>query len=160
MTVRSRSVLAVLLGLALARGAAFAAEESPEEIRKKAKRVASYIALCETVGRVGIQVGGMLEHHPYEKAMSIYARDIARLHHQLFQKLPPPEGAEKLHKRMQDAIEAFARSADAHYKADYATSNKYRKEAMQEFLKAIAEVGRMRRDGTIPGYAPAGGGRK
>jgi hypothetical protein len=160
MATRQTSILALLCGTALLASPLAAAGESPDEIRKKAQRVNAYIALSETVGRVGIQVGGMLEHHPYEKALSIYARDIARLHHELFQKLTPPEGAEKLHKRMQDAVANFARAANAPYKADYAASNQYGKEAAGDFLQAIAEIGRLRRKGVIPGYAPAGGGRK
>lgn len=160
MANRPTSVLAALLAAAtLLAGAATAAEETPDELRKKAKRVSSYITLCETLGRVTIQVGGMLENNPYDKAVSIYARDISRLHLQFFQKLTPPEGAEMLHKRVKEAIEEFARAADAHAKADYAEGHKRRQKAIQEFLKAIAEIGRMRRKGTIPGYVPASNGR-
>jgi len=161
MANRPTFILAVLLAAVMVlSGAATAAEETPDELRKKARRVTSYITLCETIGRVAIQVGGMLGNNPYDKAVTIYARDLSRLHLQFFQKLTPPEGAEALHKRVKEAIEEFASAADAHYKADYAEGHKHRKNAIQQFLKAIAEIAKMRRKGTIPGYVPASSGRK
>ena len=135
-------------------------DETPDETRKKAKRVSSYIAFCETVGRVGIQVGGMAEHHPYDKAVVTYAREISRLHARLFEKLTPPEGAETLHKRFKEAVTEFAKAAEAHYQADYSAAHKHRQKAVRDFIRALAEIGKLRRKGTIPGYAPAGGGRK
>ena len=160
MATRPTIVLAVLFGLAAGATAAGTQDIDPDEARKKAKRITSYITFCETVGRVGIQVGGMVEHNPYDKALITYAREIGRLHVRLYSKLTPPEGAENIHKHFKDAITEFAKAAECHYKADYAAGHKHRKQAMAEFLKTVAEIGKARRKGTIPGYQPAGGGRK
>ncbi|MBL7224468.1 MAG: hypothetical protein ISS72_11515 [Candidatus Brocadiae bacterium] len=159
MAIRPTIVLAVLCGLA-AGALAGTQDIEPDEARKKAKRVTSYITFCETVGRVGIQVGGMVEHNPYDKALITYAREIGRLHVRLYSKLTPPEGAETIHKHFKEAITEFAKAAEAHSSADYATGHKHRKQAIADFLKAIAEINKLRRKGTIPGYQPAGGGKK
>jgi hypothetical protein len=158
MRTRVLCVAATLAASLAALGAT--TDETPDETRKKAKRVSSYIAFCETVGRVGIQVGGMAEHHPYDKAVVTYVREISRLHARLFAKLTPPEGAETLHKRVKDAVTEFAKAAEAHYQADYSTAHKHRQKALHDFVRALAEIGKLRRNGTIPAYAPAGGGKK
>ena len=159
MATRATVVLAVLAGLAAGPWAR-AQDTDPDEARKNAQRVTSYITFCETVGRVGIQVGGMVEHSPYDKALITYARELGRLHVRLYDKLTPPEGAEALHKHFKAAITEFALAADAHYRADYAEGHKHRKEAVGEFLKVIVEINKLKKKGTIPGYQPAGGGKK
>ena len=161
MTTRSTAFLAALLAAATALASASSTREpDPDAVRKKAQRVSSYIVFCETVARVGIQVGAMVEHHPHDKALVTYARELSRLHLRLYNKLSPPEGAETLHQRAKAAIEGAAVAADAHYKADYATARKQRKEAAGEFLKAIVEINKLKKSGAIPGYVPAGSGKK
>ena len=89
------------------------------------------------------------------EALAIYAREIGRLHARLFDKLTPPEGAEALHKRFKEAVVGFANSADAHYRTDYAEARKQRKDALGGFLKALGELAKLNRKGSIPGYVPA-----
>ena len=156
MATRTASVLVFLSGCVLVLGGTGVARGgSAEGVRTKAKRVTSYVAFCETVGRVGIQVGGMVDRHPYDKALATYAREIGRLHVRLFDKLTPPEGAEALHKRFREAVAGFARSADAHYRTDYAEARKQRKDALAGFLKALGELAKLKRKGVIPGHVPA-----
>ena len=161
MAIRPTSALGALLIAAVAFGGASSTrDEDPDAVRKKAQRVSSYITFCETIARVGIQVGGMVEHHPYDKALITYARELSRLHGRLYSKLTPPQGAETLHKHFKAAVEGSAKAADAHYKADYAAGHKYRKEAVGDFLKALVEINKLKRKGAIPGYVPAGSGGK
>ena len=161
MATRTAFGLVILTGgLLVCGGVRVARGGEASEVRKNAKRVTSYIALCETVSRVGIQVGGMLDHHPYDKAMATYAREIGRLHVRFFNKLTPPAGAEGVHKRFTQSVLGFALAADAHYRADYAEARKQRKEAIDAFLRALGELRRLVRKGVIPGYVPAASGRK
>ncbi|MFW6161987.1 MAG: hypothetical protein ACODAJ_04410 [Planctomycetota bacterium] len=161
MAIRPATGLAALLSAAVAfAGASSTREEGPDTLRKRAQAVSSYIVFCETVARVGLQVGGMVERNPYEKPLVVYARELTRLHVRLYSKLTPPPGAETLHQRFKAAVEGAARAAKAHAKADYATAQKHRKQALGDFLKAIAEINRLKKTGTIPGYVPASSGKK
>jgi hypothetical protein len=130
------------------------------EARKKAKRVTSYVVLAETIARVSVQVGGMVERNPYDKALATYARELARLHAKLYAKLTPPPGAEDLHKEVQEAINDFAAASDAHAAGNYRAAHKRRQKAVRQFAKSLLEVLKLKKDGTIPGYAPASGPRR
>ena len=161
MSTRPTCVLGVLLVAAAAMGGATSTrDEDPDATRKQAQRVSSYIFFCETVARVGIQVGGMVETHPYDRALVTYSRELSRLHLRLYSKLTPPQGAEMLHKRFKAAIEGAAKAAEAHHKADYATAHKQRAEAAGDFLKALVEIHSLKKKGTIAGYVPAASGSK
>ena len=161
MVGRSIRLTAAFLGAALVLGPALPGYGgTAAEARKKAKRVTSYVVLAETIARVSGQVGGMVERHPYEKALATYARELGRLHAKLYAKLTPPEGAEKLHSEFQEAINEFATASDAHAAGDYRTAHKYRQKALRQFAKSLLEVLKLKKSGTIPGYAPASSPKK
>ena len=121
-----------------------------DDARKKAQRVSSYVLVAETITRVGLQVGRMLETHPYDKALSRYARELGRLHAKLYAGLTPPPGADDLHRHFREAVAGFAKSAEAHCAADYAAARGHREKCLRDFTRALAEVVKLRREGTIP----------
>jgi hypothetical protein len=136
--------------MALAAGARLARGGEANEARKKAERVASYVCLAETVARVGLQVGGMLAQHPFDRALSTYARELGRLHESFYAKLAPPEGAEDLHRRFKEAVTSFTKAAEAHCAADYAAARKWRDENTRDFLKALVELAKLQKEGIVP----------
>ena len=161
MASRSMILTTLCLGAALVLGPALSGSGgTAAEARKRAKRVTSYVVLAETIARVSVQVGGMVERQPYDKALATYARELGRLHAKLYAKLTPPQGAEKLHKEFQEAISEFATASDAHAAGDYRTAHKYRQKAVRQFAKALLEVLKLKKNGTIPGYAPASSPKK
>jgi hypothetical protein len=149
----TRPLLGVTLLLAIA-ATRVAQGSDADEARKKAQRVASYVCLAETVSRVGLQVGGMLALHPFDRALATYARELGRLHESFYAKLTPPEGAETLHKSFKEAVTGFAKSAEAHCATDYATARKWRDECLRDFTKALAEVAKLQQQGIVPTIAP------
>jgi hypothetical protein len=139
------AAVAAVLGLAApGRGG------TADEARKKAERATSYVLLAETVTRTSLQTAGMLDRQPFDKALAFYARGLGRLHVQLYEKLTPPEGTEGLHKQVQEAVDEFALMAEAHYSADYPTSRKHRENCVKEFLQALAELQKLKRQGVVP----------
>jgi hypothetical protein len=118
--------------------------------KKQAKRVTSYVLLAETIARVGIQVGGMLDQHPYDRVLCRYARELGRLHARLFSELTAPPGAESLHRKFTEAIKGFAAAAEAYCAADYPTAAKHRQKCIREFNKSLIELIKMKQRGTIP----------
>lgn len=150
MVVRQPSVVtlwAVVLGFFAGAVCRAGASEDP---KKKAERVSSYVVLADTITRIGLQVGGMLEKHPYDKALCQYAKELGALHAKAVLRLTPPEGAEDLHAAFKEAVLAFAQAADAHASGDYATGRRYREKCVKEFNKAILEVVKLRKEGVIP----------
>ena len=161
MTVRLASFAATCAIATLALGATGTRNgDSPDDARTKAKRATSYVLLAEAIARVAIQVGGMTDREPYDKAIATYARSLGRLHAKFLAKLNPPEGAETLHKKVKEAGAEFARMAEAHYKADYATARKHREKCLKQFTQALLEVARMKRQGVIPSMSHGGGKRR
>jgi len=137
----------LVLALAVARGSHAGQQEDP---KKKAQRVTSYVLLAEAITRVGIQVGAMLDQHPYDPALTRYARDLGRLHAKAIEKLTPPEGAEALHESFKAAVLDFSKAAEAYCAADYTTARRHRDACVRDFTKALAEVAKLKREGAIP----------
>ncbi|NQT52766.1 hypothetical protein HQ576_11970 [bacterium] len=158
MTIRDTSVLAIGVTLLLATGHAFSGSEADDALRK-AKRATSYVMLAETVSRVSLQVGGMTDREPFDKALAWYARSLGRLHVQLYDKLTPPEGVESLHAKYKSAVAEFAQMAEAHYKADYPTARKHREKCVKEFIQAVGQLAKLKRDGVMPSVSHGGGRR-
>jgi hypothetical protein len=152
MTGHRTSLLAFLCLLAgtllSAARAGYGGED--DEARKKAERVASYVCLAETVSRVGLQVGAMLDAHPQDRALTTYAQELARLHENLYAKLTPPEGAEVLHKKFRDALTNFSKAAEGYAAADYTSAAKYRGECIRDFNAALVQVIKMKQRGALP----------
>jgi len=121
-----------------------------DEAKKRAQRISSYVVLTGAIARVGLQVNGMLEKHPYEQPLARYARELSRLHAKLFAGLTPPPGAEGLHKDFKRAVAGFAKAADAHCDGDYAAANKHRRACLRDFTRALAEVVKLKQEGAIP----------
>lgn len=120
------------------------------DTRKKAERVSAYVTLAETITRVGLQVGGMLERHPYDRPLMVYARDLGRLHAKAMVNLTPPEGAEDVHRHFKEAVACFALAADAHCSGDFPTARTHREKCAREFNRALIEVIKLRKEGAIP----------
>jgi len=124
--------------------------DEAKDAKKKAERVASYVTLVETITRVGIQVGAMLEKHPFDRALGIYTRDLGRLHAKALGNLTPPEGAESLHEKFKDAVLAFARMGEAFCAGDYPTARKQREDCVRDFNRALLEAIRLKKEGVVP----------
>jgi len=138
-----------LMGVAMA--TTFApAQGADKETQKRAKAVSSYVVLCETISRIGIQVGVMLQRHPYDKALARYARDLGQLHARFMTNLKPPPGAEDLHRKFTQAVANFARSARARYEGDYPTARSFGDKCMKNFAESIEEVLKLKKRGVIP----------
>ena len=161
MSPRLASVAAICVSAALALGGTSSRNgDTPDEARRKAKRAASYVLLAESICRVSLQVGGMTDRHPFDRALAAYARGIGGLHAKFLAKLTPPEGAEALHKRVTKAVNDFARMADAHYNADYPTARRHRERCVRDFTLGLVELNRMKRRGIIPSMSHGGGKRR
>jgi len=138
--------------LALASGVCRGAE--PADAKKKAQRVTSYVNVVETMARVGIQVGWMLERNPYDRALSQYATELGALHVRAMGKLTPPEGAEALHRRFKKAVTEFALTAAAFRSGDYPGARKHGEACRRAFNLSILEVQKLRKKGVIPSIRP------
>jgi len=121
-----------------------------DERKKQAQKVTSYVTLAETIARVGVQVGGMLEKNPYDRPLARYARELGRLHAKLLTSLTPPEGAEDLHSKFTEAVKNFAKSAEAHCNADYAAAQSHGEKCLRDFNKALVELIKMKQRGVLP----------
>lgn len=145
----ARTRLWLLVGcLALAPGAVRAGDA--DEAKKKAERITSYVNLAETISRVGIQVGAMLDKTPYDRALYQYAKELGALHAKAILKLTPPEGAENLHAKFKDAVTEFASMADALCSGDFPGARKHREACVRDFNRALLEVVKLRKEGAIP----------
>ncbi len=145
--LRHRGILWVAVLLALGGVCRGGAADDP---KKKAERVSSYVTLAETITRVGLQVGAMLEKHPYDRALCQYAKELGALHARAVARLTPPEGAEDLHAKFKDAVTEFAQAADGFASGDYSTARKHREACVRDFNRALLEVIKLRKDGVIP----------
>ena len=137
----------VAAGLAMTCGVARAADK---EAQKRTKAVSSYVVLCETISRIGLQVGLMVQRHPFDRALARYARDLGQLHARFVTNLTPPPGAEDLHRKFSRAVVNFARSAKARYEGDYATARKFGDKCLADFREAVDEVLKLKKRGVIP----------
>ncbi|MBM4033273.1 MAG: hypothetical protein FJ291_16030 [Planctomycetes bacterium] len=146
MPMRCTLVIAPCLVLVagLSRGGA------ADEAKKKAERVSSYVTLAETITRIGLQVGVMLEKHPYDKALCQYAKELGALHARAILKLTPPEGAEGVHEAFKEAVTNFAFCTDAYASGDYPKARTHREKCVKEFNKTIVEIIKLRGSGAIP----------
>ncbi len=144
MATRGISWGVVLLALcAVCRGAA-------EDPKKKAERVSSYVNLAETITRIGLQVGVMLEKHPYDRALCQYGKELGALHARAVARLTPPEGAEDLHAKFKEAVAEFALAADNYASGDYPAARKHRETCVRRFNESLLEVAKLRKEGIIP----------
>lgn len=135
---------AFVLAAGLCRGGA------ADDPKKKAERVSSYVTLAETITRIGLQVGGMLEKHPYDRALCQYAKELGALHAKAILRLTPPEGAEDVHACFKEAVVSFAQATDAQAAGDYAAGRRHREKCIKEFNKTIFEIIQLRKSGVIP----------
>lgn len=90
------------------------------------------------------------QQHPFDRALSTYARELGKLHENLYNRLTPPEGAEALYGKFKEAISSFTKAAEAHCAADYATARKRRDECIRDFLKSLAELAKLQKEGLVP----------
>jgi hypothetical protein len=157
MSRRDAIVGAVVASVVLMGGAVPCGAASADAAREEAKAATSYVLLAETISRVSLQVGGMLDRHPFDRALAYYARGLGRLHVRMYEKLTPPEPARILHRRFKEAVAEFAQMAEAHYKADYKTSRKHRERCVKDFLQALGELNRMKKRGLVPSISHGGG---
>ncbi len=150
MRARQGLLVAVWLCLACVLAAGLCRAGAADDTKKKAERVSSYVNLAETITRIGLQVGVMLEKYPYDKALCQYAKELGALHAKAILKLNPPEGAEDLHAVFKEAVLAFAQAADAQSSGDYAAGRRYREKCVKEFNRTLLEVFKLRKEGVIP----------
>lgn len=150
MATRGTSFAAGFIGVVLALAAGVCRGGAADDPRKKAERVSSYVNLAETITRIGLQVGVVLEKHPYDKALCQYAKELGALHARAVARLTPPEGAEDLHARFKDAVTEFAQAADGYSSGDYPTARKHRETCVRDFNRALLEVLKLKREGVIP----------
>ncbi|HPD16835.1 MAG TPA: hypothetical protein PLE19_17960 [Planctomycetota bacterium] len=142
------AVWLLVMGLLLSLGGARAGDA--EDAKKKAERISSYVNLAETISRVGIQVGAMLDKNPYDRALYQYAKELGALHAKAILKLTPPEGAEDLHSKFKEAVTEFALMADALCSGDFPAARKHREACGRDFGRALLEVVKLRKEGAIP----------
>ena len=140
----SIAVIGCLLAAAVCRGGE---EEDP---KKKAERVTSYVLLAETITRVGMEVGGMLDKHPYERPLCQYAKELGALHAKAILKHTPPKGAAGIHACFKEAVTSFALAADAQSDGDYPAARRHRERCVKQFAKTLLEVIKLRKEGVIP----------
>lgn len=150
MNARRASVLGVCLGVLSVLLAGVCRAGATDDPKKKAERVSSYVNLAETITRIGLQVGVMLEKHPYDKALCQYAKELGALHAKAVARITPPEGAEGVHESFKEAVANFALTADALCSGDYTASRRYREKCVKEFNKTLLEVFKLRKEGVIP----------
>jgi len=148
MVTRGASVISSCLALALAAGACLGG--GTDDPKKKAERVSSYVNVAETITRIGLQVGVMLEKHPYDRALCQYAKELGALHAKAILRLTPPEGAEGVHESFKDAVANFALCTEAHSAGDFPTARRHREKCVKEFNKTLIEVIKLRQSGVIP----------
>jgi len=149
MVTRFSSAGCVWMGLvctlaAVCRGGA------ADDPKKKAERVSSYVTLAETITRIGLQVGDMLDKHPYDKALCQYAKELGALHAKAVVRLTPPEGAEGVHDNFKEAVANFALCAEALAAGDYPKARMHREKCVKEFNRTLLEVFKLRQTGVIP----------
>ncbi|MBM4038064.1 MAG: hypothetical protein FJ290_06075 [Planctomycetes bacterium] len=149
MATRVSTVGCVCMGLVCAL-AAVCRGEAPDDAKKKAERVSSYVNLAETITRIGLQVGGMLAKHPYDKALCQYAKELGALHAKAITRLTPPEGAEGVHDNFKEAVANFALCAEAHSAGDFPKARMHREKCVKEFNRTLLEVIKLRQSGVIP----------
>ena len=149
MVARFSSVGCVCLGLVFTL-AAVCRGEATDDAKKKAERISSYVTLAETITRIGLQVGVMLEKHPYDKALCQYAKELGALHAKAVVRLTPPEGAEGVHESFKEAVASFALCTEAHAAGDFPKARTCRDKCVKEFNKTLFEVAKLRRSGAIP----------
>ena len=124
--------------------------EATDDAKKKAERISSYVTLAETITRIGLQVGVMLEKHPYDKALSQYAKELGALHAKAIVRLTPPEGAEGVHDNFKEVVANFALCTEAHATGDFPKARTHRDTCVKEFNRTLFEVAKLRRSGVIP----------
>jgi len=118
--------------------------------KKQAKAISEYCHLCEAAFHISERLVRMLAKHPYEAALAAYAGKVADLNSDLFRRIKPPPGAETIKDHFGKAALAFKKAVLLHKKAQYKLSDEAGKKCVREFMLAIAEVRRLRREGIIP----------
>jgi len=118
--------------------------------KKQARRISEYCHICEAASRISERLVRMLAKHPYESGLAAYAGKIADVNADIFRKLGAPAGAEKVKEHFGKAAAAFKRAVVLHKKAEYKASDEAGRECLREFLLAVAEVRRLRKEGVIP----------
>jgi predicted outer membrane protein len=142
--MRRTVVWALCVAVLLAGGVARAAD------KRTAKAVSQYAHICEAASRVSIELVRVLAKHPYETKLASYANKIAEANVYIFKRLKAPAKAAGIKLHFGKAVAAFQKAAEEHLKANYKLSDKFGKECVAEFWKAVAEVRKLRREGVIP----------
>jgi hypothetical protein len=118
--------------------------------KKRAKAILEYCHICEACSRISLELVGMLARYPHENRLVAYAAKIATANDYIFQRLKAPPEADKVKEHFGKAVAAFELAVKRHGAGDYKGSHEAGKTVRQEFVKALFEVGRLRKQGVIP----------
>jgi hypothetical protein len=118
--------------------------------QKQAKAILEYCHICEACSRISIELVGMLARYPHERRLVAYAAKIAEANDYIFKRLKAPAAAAKVKGHFGNAVTAFELAVKRHAGGDYKGSHEAGRTVKQEFVRALLEVGRLRKEGLIP----------
>jgi len=118
--------------------------------KKKAEAISAYCHVCEAASRISLELVGMLAKYPYESPMVKYAAKIADVNTSVFENATVPAGAESVHEHFGKAVAAFEKAVKLHHQAEYKASKEAARKCTTEFVRAVAEVKKLRKEGVIP----------